>query len=211
MFLLKKSKIFDSLVEQSLVMKESAQKFQNIVNEWKLNEGCIILKELENKADEFVHDITNEIEKTFILPLDKEDIKEITERLDDIVDNLEQVANRLLIYKIPESNQILKDFSTLISESVERIHNNILMIKERKIISEEFTSGIKSLHTLENQGDELHRGVLEKMMENRLSFIDGKDPISIIKWKEIFQTLEDTLDKCEDFAAIFEKLRIKYR
>ncbi len=212
MFLPKKSKVFERLVEQSLILKEAVQIFQNIVNDWKqLNDGCSRLGTLESKADKFVHNITEDIEKTFILPLDKEDIKELTESLDDIIDNLEQVANRLHIYKIPKSNQPLKDFSLLISEAVQKIHQGILMIKEGQITSKNFALGIEKLHEIENQGDGLHRKVLENMMGDGLLDFDGKNPLSIIKWKEVFQTLEDTLDKCEDFAAIFERLRIKYR
>jgi uncharacterized protein Yka (UPF0111/DUF47 family) len=84
------------------------------------------------------------------------------------------------------------------------------MIKDRKMESTEYDACCKSLHDLESEGDRLHREVLEKLLgEGSDDF--GKDPLSIIKWKEIFQTLENMLDKCEDISVVFSRLRIKYR
>ncbi|MEM3958492.1 MAG: DUF47 family protein [Thermoproteota archaeon] len=153
MFLPGKTKIFDALVKQSSIILEAVETFQGIVGDWsRLEEGCTALEKMEKESDELVHEITDEIERTFILPLDKEDIKRLTELLDDIMDNLEQVASRLNIYEIPSSNQALKDFSELVLQSTRRVHEGILMIKERKLTSWEFVSCIESLHELENRG-----------------------------------------------------------
>jgi len=169
------------------------------------------LQTLEREADELVRRITDDIEKTFVLPLDKEDIADLTESLDDVVDNLEEAVNRLNIYNISKGNDALGDFSELIKQAAVQIHEGILMIKERRIASDDFASCGKMLHDLESQGDKLHRKVLENLMAGRFSFlINGNDCLSILKWKEIFQTLEDTLDKCDDIGKLFARLRIKY-
>jgi hypothetical protein len=102
------------------------------------------------------------------------------------------------------------DFSLLISRSARKVHEGILMVRERKLTSENFASCIKSLHEFENQGDKLHRKVLEDMIGKCSPDYGGENILSIIKWKEVFQTLEHTLDICEDFAAFFGILRIKY-
>lgn len=207
----KKSKVFDNLVELSLIVKEASRVFQNILDDWgQLEKGWKTLEYLENKADDLVHIITDEIERVFILPLDKDDIKSLTESLDDVMDNIEQIANRLYIYRIKEGNEPLKEFSKLLVQAIENIHQGILMVRDRKITSKEFAETMKMLHFLENEADKVHRVVLEEMMNCSSSFA-GNDPILIIKWKEIFQTLEDTMDRCEDFAVIFSKIRIKYR
>lgn len=212
MFIPKKSKIFEKLEEQSLIVERASKIFQRIVHNWgQLKDGCAELETLEGEADEFVHTITDEIEMRFILPLDKEDIKELTESLDNIVDNIEQAANRLNIYKIPQTNEALKEFSNLLLQSIQQIHQGILMIKEHKFSSKEFIHYYKNLHAIENRGDKLHRKVLENLMGGSDPDFGGKDPILILKWKEIFQTLEDTLDQCEDIAVLFDRLRIKYK
>ncbi len=206
-----KLKIFDELLEQSAIVREAAQVFHNMTRDWRqLKNGALALQTLERQADELVHRITDDIEKTFILPLDKEDIADLTESLDDVVDNLEEAMNRLNIYKISKGNEALGDFSELIKQAAVQIHKGILMIKERKIASEDFASCGKMLRDLESQGDKLHRKVLENLMANRSSFVNRDDYLSILKWKEIFQTLEDTLDKCDSIGKLFARLRIKY-
>ncbi len=212
MFLLHKLKIFDELCKQSSIVKEAADVFHNIARDWKqLENGSSALQTLEREADELVHRITDDIEKTFILPLDKEDIADLTESLDDVVDNLEEAVNRLKIYKISKGNDALEDFSALIKQAAVQIHEGILMIKERRIASEDFASRGKMLRDLESQGDKLHRKVLEHLMAGGSSFlVNVNDCLSILKWKEIFQTLEDTLDRCDNIAKLFARLRIKY-
>ena len=128
MFFPHELKIFDELLKQSLIVKEAAQVFHNIARDWKeLKNASSALQTLEGQADELVHRITDDIEKTFILPLDKEDIADLTESLDDVVDNLEEAVSRLNIYKISKGNDALGDFSELIKQAAVQIHEGILM------------------------------------------------------------------------------------
>ncbi len=212
MFLPKKSKVLAKLVEQSSVVEEAAKIFQEtMANISQLKHSCARLEILEAKADEFVHEITEEIEKVFILPLDKEDIKELTDRLDDIVDEIEQVANRLYLYSTAEKNEAAREFSELILQSVQQIHRGVSIINEHKFQLDDFQLCCEKLHSLENQGDKLHRKILKDLMCETSSDFDKDTILSLITWKEIFQMLEDTLDICEHVAIIFERLRIKYR
>jgi predicted phosphate transport protein (TIGR00153 family) len=212
MFFPRKSKIFDELLKQSAIVKEAAQAFRKITGHWEqLENDSSALQRLERQADELVHSITDDIEKTFILPLDKEDIADLTESLDDVVDNLEEAVNRLNIYKISEGNDALREFSDLIEQSAVHIHKGISLIKDGKIASEDLASCGKTLRDLETQGDKVHRRVLEDLMGNGSSrFFNVNDYLSILKWKEIFQILEDTLDKCDHIGKLFSRLRIKY-
>ena len=208
----KKTKIFDGLVEQSRIIQETAQLFKEATHDWrKLKENSSKIEDLEMKADELVHAITDEIETAFILPLDKEDLKELTELLDDIEDDIEEVANRLIIYRISKPNQALQEFSDFILAAVEKISQATKLIKEDKLASREFLTHYRALHEIENKADQLHRKVLGQIMGNGSPAAYGKDTRSALKWIEIFQTLEDTLDECEDVAIIFDRLRIKYK
>lgn len=212
MFLPKRSRVFESLVKQSSVVKKSAQTFRKITRHFKtLKKGCVALKTLEDKADKIVHTITAEAEKTFILPFDKEDISELTEHLDDIVDGIEQTANRLDIYEIPKSHKALIKFATLIAKATREIHQGTLLIQQHKLASREFVASYKKLHDIEGEGDKLHRSILRKLMSGDSDEFDNNRFLSVFKWKEVFQTLEETLDKCERIAILFERIRIKYR
>ena len=207
-----KTKIFDSLLEQAQIIEKSAETFKELVYNWeKVDEDAKKLEKLEDEADKLVHAVTDEIEVAFILPLDKEDIKQLTDLLDDIEDNIEQTANRLSIYNIATSNDSLKNFSDLILDAVQKIGTAIKLIKSNKLTSKEFLTCYRSLHEIENKGDRLHRTVLKELLGDGRDKLGGRDPIAILKWVEIFQTLEDTLDACEDVAIVFDRLRIKYR
>ncbi|MDY7037562.1 MAG: DUF47 family protein [Thermodesulfobacteriota bacterium] len=211
MFIPKKSKIFDKLVELSTLVKETALVFRDMAHDWsRLEKGYELLKGLESRADKHVHSISDDIESYFILPLDKEDISELTESLDDLIDNLEQIANRMVIYGISESNDTLKTFSNLILEAVEQIHKCMLLIKQRKMASAEYLNSYRRVQDIESKGDHLHRNVLQELLGKSSFKTNEKDSISIIKWKEIYQTLEETLDRCEDISVILSRLRIKY-
>lgn len=211
MFFPKKSKVLEMIVEHTLIVYDAAQLFNNIISgSYGLIDGCDAMKKLENQADAIVHKITDEIEKVFILPFDKEDIREITELIDDVIDNMEQTTYCLNIYNINKDNKYLGEFSKLLLETIKQIYFNIVLIERLKIKSEEFATGYKKIHKLESQGDELHRKVLEKLFNNEIPELNGNDPVSVIKWKEIYQILEDTLDICEDIAVVLERLRIKY-
>ncbi|OGD84565.1 hypothetical protein A2165_02555 [Candidatus Curtissbacteria bacterium RBG_13_40_7] len=208
----KKREIFDYLVEQSAIIEKSAEKFHQIAYDLKkLKKGAIELEQYENEADEFVHKITDTIEKTFILPLDKNDIKELTELLDDIEDHIEQTANRLAIYNLTRANQPLKDFADLILDAVRQITRGVILIKDNRFGTSTYLEILRNLHELENQGDRVHRQVLKDLMGNHSHNLYGKNSISVLKWVEVFHTLEGTLDFCEDVAIIFDRLRIKYR
>lgn len=211
MLIKKKSKIFEMLVEQSVVVLDATRLFQEITAKWeRLQEGCVEMEKFEHQSDQLVHKITSKIEGTFILPLDKEDVKELTELLDDVMDNLEEVLNRLCIYRIPSSNKSLREFSALLVKATEEIHQNIVLMKNFKMSSYDFAVNYRKLHDIENEGDKLHRKILESLVGHRSPEFNGKDPISVLKWKEVFQTIEDTLDICENIAIIFERLKIKY-
>jgi len=212
MFIPRKSRVFDKLVDLSALALESAETFRNMAHQWdQLEQGCSSLKSLEKQADEQVRSISNDIESLFILPLDKEDMSVLTVSLDDLVDNLEEIANRLALYKIPGTHRVLKSFSDLILKAVEEVHHGVQLIKEQRMKSEEYARSCKTLRNLENEGDRLHREVLGELLGEGSSDFDGRNPLSVIKWKDIFQTLEDTLDRCEDIAVIFSRLRIKYQ
>jgi predicted phosphate transport protein (TIGR00153 family) len=211
MFLSRKSNIFDKLTAQSALILQAARAFHNEAKSNQVDKLCSSLETLEKEGDVFVHDIKTEAEKTFILPLDKEDIVELTHNLDDVVDNLEDAAIMLRIYAVPASNETIGGFSNLVLEAARHIHHGMLMVKDRKLSSGDFISCYKKLHDLESDGDKLYRKALESLMGKKAKNASIVDLLFAIKLKEILGLLEDTLDVCEDIAILFEKLRLKYR
>ncbi len=211
MFLPKKTIIFELLEKQTAILRTAATDFEKLIENFDdIDNQVSKFSRHESEADEYVHKVLNHIEQVFILPLDKDDIQTLARQLDDIMDNIEQVVNRLYIYKIKKSNKELHKFAKYLNTCIKEVNKGVLYIKNRKYTDKKFVECCKKMHDIENEADVLHRDVLKKLIGER-SAKYAKNTISIMKWKEIFNTLEDTIDKVEDVAILFERIKIKYR
>jgi uncharacterized protein len=158
----------------------------------------------ETKGDEVVKRVREIVLKSFILPMDKEDILSVTETLDSILDTLERVENRLTIYRLT-SNEAVKDFSSLIVDSSHNIKIGFREISQNSYDSGIFITTCDNLNKLEAKGDKLHRKHLEKLMND-----EKIKPNELLKWREVYQIMEDCLNLCEKLAMHFDEIRIKY-
>jgi uncharacterized protein len=160
--------------------------------------------DLEKKADQTLFQLKDIVLKSFILPLDKEDIIAIAENLDTIIDTLERVENRLNIYHLTP-NDAVRDFSNLIVESSHNIKIGFHELSKSNFNSDTFYTTCSNLNAIESKGDKNHRKHLEKLMN------DTKiDHLTLLKWREVYQVMEDTLNLCEKLAILFEEIQIKY-
>jgi uncharacterized protein len=157
------------------------------------------IKDLEHKGDEATHHVIEELNKTFITPLDREDIHDLCLALDDVLDLIDGTAGRLVLFNICESIdgtmemwQVLYNQARAIEEAVKRLKNNDNVI-ERCI----------EINRLENDADRFFQWAIGKLFEN------VKDPIEVIKRKEIIETLEKATDKAEDVANVLETIIVK--
>jgi predicted phosphate transport protein (TIGR00153 family) len=160
-----------------------------------------MIHEMEQDGDIFTHDIMKKLNKTFITPIDREDLHALASALDDILDLIWAAADRLTVFKLKESTpwaiQMSKDLLTTI-ESVQRA---IKKLREKQYSHvQEYCIEINKL---ENRIDRNFRDALGHL------FDEVKDPILVIKWKEIYEHLEDASDKCEDVANILESIVLK--
>jgi predicted phosphate transport protein (TIGR00153 family) len=161
------------------------------------------LKALEHDGDLITRDIFNALNKTFITPLDREDLRQIASDLDDILDYMEAVTQNLVLFEIDESPDPLRRFAELIVGMVEEIHKALGMIwdlsNEKKI-----HESIVRISQLENEGDALYSNVIAELFRST-----DKTPVEIMKWKEIYQGLEDACDECKDFTHVLGNVVVK--
>ena len=160
------------------------------------------IKQIENQGDKMVHDVFAELNKTFITPIDREDISKLTSSLDDILDNLEAVSERLVIYEIKKPPMYMLDFARTLRKAAFNVNEGINLLrnfKEAKQIREFCTE----IHTLENEGDSLLRKATAELFTK-------KDPIEIIKMKELYDDMEAAIDRCEDVADVIGDILVKY-
>lgn len=212
MFFPRKSKLLDNLTSLVLKIKEATGLFEEITNNFgDLRNKTERLKQIENNADDLVHAIKLDIERAFILPIDKNDAQKLTDTFDNIIDRLEQAANRIYIYKIPETNRVLKAFTELLSLAAEEIAKGMAEFNAGRQNGKIFTFCYQKIHELENKGDHLHRQALEELMNASMTDCSLEKFLLIIKMKEIYQELEDTLDEYENAANLFESIKVKYQ
>lgn len=158
--------------------------------------------EVEQDGDMLTHDIMKKLNKTFITPIDREDLHALASSLDDVLDLIWASVDRLAVFKLTEATKEAIAMSKDLLATAEVIHKAIKKLKEKDYsYVQEYCIEI---NRLENRVDRGFRDALGAL------FNDVKDPILIIKWKEIYEHLEDASDKCEDVANVLESIVLKY-
>jgi len=160
------------------------------------------IKQIENEGDKMVHDIFAELNKTFITPIDREDISQLTSALDDILDNLEAVSERLVIYGIKKPPAYMIDFAKTLRKTAFNVNESINLLRNFKE-AKQIREFCREVHTLENEGDKLLRQATAELFNK-------KDPIEIIKMKELYDDMEAAIDRCEDVADVIGDILVKY-
>ena len=205
-FVPKEEKFFDMMKEQADNILHGAEKFNNFIKDFnQLNpsqkeERIKELKDIEHKGDEITHYIIDTLNKTFLTPIDREDIHQTIVKMDDVLDLIYETSKKFELYGINKVDNYILEFSNIILKCMQEIHNVILSLKGAKNIKE---FCIK-LHTLENQADEIHDTAMSKLFNN------GMKEIEIIKFKDIYDFLEEIVDTAEDLANVIEGIVVKH-
>jgi len=158
------------------------------------------IKEIEHQGDQITHEIVKRLNTTFITPLDREDIHALATRLDDVLDFIEAVAERLVVYRIKEPTSASRAMAEVI---VKMTHSMDRAIKCLRTMDPGFHEHAVEVNRLENVADALLRDSLAALFEEQ------GDPIEVIKWKEIYETMETVTDRCEDVANVIESIILK--
>jgi len=158
------------------------------------------IEEIEHKGDTITHDVIKKLNTTFITPIEREDILALASSLDDIIDLIHAAATRITLYKITEPTPQAKELGFLILKSVRELNRGIShMGKKMDGVYEHCVE----VNSLENEADRVCRDAIAYLFEHE------KDPITILKWKEIYETLETATDRCEDAANVLEGVALK--
>ncbi len=194
---------FDLFEKQVDYTVEAASYFKEQISKGIMDEPSLEkIRTLEHQGDDAAHAIIEQLNKTFITPFDREDIYALTKELDDVIDMINTIASRLVVYKLSGVNKNLVGFTSMIDESVRAVAQavkGLRNLKNTKIILDSCVE----INRLENVGDSMRDTVLAELFET------GKDPIAVIKWKEIYEDAETVLDICEDVAHVVESILVK--
>ena len=156
------------------------------------------IKEVEHEADVVAHQAFAMLRKTFITPFDRNEIHHLTSKLDDVLDAMEAASERLWLYEIARATPEAKRLAKNIVDAVAQVLVAIRSLRNVKRDREQVLAACVEINRLENANDETLREGLAKL------FREEKDPILIMKWKEIYEILEDATDCCEDVTDVIE-------
>lgn len=163
---------------------------------------ALAIKEIERKADSIIHACTDALHKTFITPIDRSDILGLMQRMDDIVDAVESIATRLVLYEIREARPEAQALADVLVRACREIAGAVTLLRNMKN-AEAIKRHCITLFELENEGDTLMRTALADLFRRET------DAITIIKWKEILERLERATDRCESVANVIQGIVIE--
>ena len=159
------------------------------------------IKALETKGDEITHDIFTRLSQTFITPLDPEDIQALSASLDNVLDGIEDAAHRMVAYRVEPITPTILDLCEVVHQCADSLRKAFEMLDQNK---QKVMEHCIEINRLENEADKLVRAAIADLFANE------KDPITIIKLKEIYEFLEATTDFCEDVADTLQTVVIKH-
>ncbi|MCL5961271.1 MAG: DUF47 domain-containing protein [Chloroflexi bacterium] len=195
---------FDLFERASSNLLAAANLLHDLVNYYSGAEKKVgRITEREHQGDTITHDIIAKLNSTFVTPFDREDMHRLTSAIDDVVDHIEAAADVMLIYRIDEPTEFVKEFAKIIVSCAEEIHAAIPLLRHRDQMKKILSLCIE-INRLENSADAIHRAALVKL------FANPTDPIDVIRWREIFGQLEAAADRCEDVADVLQGMVMKH-
>jgi hypothetical protein len=200
-FIPREEKFFELFVEDANNMLVGARLLEEMFRSYDQRERIANqLRDLERKGDGISHDIGQKLEQTFVTPFDREDIHQLISRLDDVLDFIEEVADTCILYKIAEPSEPALAQAVIIVQQCEEIVRALEKLKGFKNVGPHWIE----IHRLENDGDRVVRKAMADL------FTNGHDAVEIIRWKDLYALLEDTIDACEDVANVIERIVVKH-
>jgi uncharacterized protein len=158
------------------------------------------IKEVEHKCDFLTHEIIQRLHRTFVTPLDREDIHALARSLDDVMDAIDASAARVRLYRLEQVRFGTRELAAIISASTQQVRLALDAMEKNKPLK---TNAIE-INRLENEADRVHQQAVSRL------FDEERDPILVMKWKEALDYLEDATDRCEDVANVLEGVMVKH-
>jgi uncharacterized protein len=202
-FMPKEQKFFDLFDASAKNTIKAAQSLKEMIDTWQFIDSHVAeITELEHEGDSITHQVISLLHRTFVTPFDREDIALLAHTMDDIMDFIHAAADSMFIYKVSTPTQRAKELADIIVQAtivVEKAVRGLRHKSEFKNILEECVE----INRLENAADRVYRAAIGEL------FDDTADITKIIKWREIYEHMETSTDRCEDVADVLEGVALK--
>ena len=181
-----------------------AHQLNDLVNTWEnVKERVEMITSLEHDGDAITHQIIAQLHRTFVTPLDREDIALLAQTLDDITDLIHTSADAMLLYKVERPTDKVKELADIVVQATVEVEQGVAEIHDH-IDKDQLLKRSMEINRLENVGDSVYRSALAEL------FVNSPDFAYLMKWREIYEYVESAIDKCEDIANILEGIALKY-
>jgi uncharacterized protein Yka (UPF0111/DUF47 family) len=165
-----------------------------------LRQHAAAIKALEHEADNLTHDVITRIDTSFVTPLDREDIHMLASRLDDVIDLVDGTARRAAMFHITQVREPATQLTDVLVRAADSIEAAVVDLKRPKVVIRR----TREIKNLEEEGDAIYHEAVGAL------FAGTPDPLEVIKWKELYDTLERAIDQCEDVANVLESISLKH-
>jgi len=200
----KEQKFFEMFSRASANAVEAARTYRDLVKDWRLNHPHIEkVRELEHEGDVITHEVIDGVNRTFITPIDREDIYQLASDLDNIVDAIQAVSDRMEMYHIDRTDPHVLKLAEILFKSAQEVDKAIREMADFKK-SRRVLDVCIEINRLENEGDAALTAAVKEL------FLGTPDPIEVIKWKEVYEITEAAIDRCEDVANTIEGVVVKH-
>ena len=200
-FLPREEKFFELFEQQSTNIVAAARVLAELTLDYtSAKTRAQQIKDLEHAGDTLTHEMVRRLNTTFITPIDREDIHDLSSRMDDVLDLIDAVADRLLLYRISEPTRGSVEMARIIVAAAEETDRAVRCLRT---LSPFYHKHCIEVNRLENEADRLLRTQLAGLFEGHT------DAIEVIKWKELYETMEAVTDRCEDVVNVIEGIVLK--
>ena len=190
-------KFFELFIADGDNLAAAARALNEMVDQYdRLDERVAEIQALEKRGDEIDGEITRKLEDAFVTPFDLEDIHQLVARLDDVVDGIQAIAETFVIYRVPAPTPESRRLAAIIDSQGVELSQALRKLDGLKDLERHFSA----IHELENEADGLSRAAVAKL------FRDDLPPIDVIKWRDLYNDLEETIDAAEDAAEAMERM-----
>lgn len=200
----KDTKFYDLFEQDTANLVTAAEKLVDLFNNYEDVEAkARQLKDLEHQGDTITHEIIRRVNLTFVTPIDREDIVLLAHAMDSIMDFMEAAGRTAFLYRITQPTERVRQLASIIAKMVYTLNDVLPCLRHRDQFKRILEQCVE-MNRLENEADDVHHAAMAELFDS------GKDATEIIKWRELYQHMEDATDRGEDVADVLEGIVLKY-
>ena len=198
------TKFYDLFEQDTANLVTAAEKLVDLFNNYEDVEAkAKQLKDLERQGDIITHEIIQRLHRTFVTPIDREDIALLTHTIDDMMDFIEAAGRTAFLYRVTEPTERAQQLCSIVAKMAYKVHEVMPRLRHRNQFKQILEDCVE-MNSLENEADDVHHAAQAEL------FCDGSDACEVIKWREIYQHMENATDRGEDVANVLEGIVLKH-